>query len=93
MNLHWSASVILPVPSGRLHVVTGYVECEPGGGFNGELVADQGRREMMRVAGIDRAAWGDLSFLYARHCMGQVDVLMVSVAVIVGEGKPGKETT
>ncbi len=89
MTIHWLSPLVYEIAGGKLHVVTGQIKIAGGGGFDGALVAKLVRDELDSIAGDKRAAWGEVSYAYARHVMGETDVLLASGAVVVNN--PGKE--
>ncbi len=89
MNIRWLSPSTYETSVGKLHIICGQIEIAGGGGFDGQLLVNLVRDKLGSVAGDERAGWGNVSYLYTRHIMGETDVLMVSAAVVVNN--PGKE--
>ena len=86
MNIHWGDAVSLASDSGQICVVTGYIEM--GAGVpDGASIETAARNRLMDTVGDKRGAWSKVSYVYARHRMGEVDVLLFSAAVVVNAGK------
>ena len=92
MIIQWSAPVTVLVRTGTVHLVRGYSEIETDGGFDGAAVAETTLREIERATGTARRkSWGKIRYHYGRLKMGDVDLLLVSAAVLVN--KQGYDNT
>ena len=88
MKIHWSEPVAVLVKTGTVHLVRGYIEIEPDGGFDGAAVAETTLREIERATGTARRkSWGKIRYHYGRLKMGEIDLVLVSAAVMVNKQK------
>ena len=90
VEIIWSDPVIAPTKSGTLYLLTGYIIGSHHASYNDGEITLQARRELTKLAGLRRGAWGKVEYRYARIRMATSDVMLVSCAVEVNEPTKGQ---